>query len=739
MKLANLSTFRPLLAGFCLALFVAVESGQQQPPAQTDDVIRINTDLAQTAVIVVDKNGKFVDGLQREQFELRVDGKPQPISFFERVTAGSAREKQLATRGNSSAAPLKATPERSSTRGRTIIFFIDDLHLSLQSVDRTRKTIMHFIESEMGPRDLVAIASASGQIGFLEQFTDNKEVLKAAVARLIPRPYVVRGYEMNSSPMSEYIALMIDTKSDRNVMDVYIEECMKQSQLPKRIKRAVDAIRMTCETQVKNSARSILAQATAITENTYLSLERLMRSSAALPGRKLAFVLSDGFLLDTGPRNASLVDKLQRITDAAQRAGVVIYTIDAKGLMSGLLDATNNVVPDPNGRLQTIASGEIAASQDALNALAGDTGGRALRNQNTFDRWVAKVLDETSNYYLLAWRPETEAQKNEKFRRVEVSITGRPDLTARLPRGYIEGAKVALTASNSLSAENGNSSPREPSKSSGVELRDALTDFYTRGTLPTLLSLSYLSTPDNGMMLISSMQIAGNVLAYGADGKQPATVDLAGVVLNDKGKIVTSFKNQLNVKPLASDAARPEHSGIIYNHHAPLKPGIYQVRVAARDDKSGLVGSAMQWVVIPDLTGRQLALSSLLLGGQVLETAQSKGSIETRPEPQIQFSVDHHFSRSSHLDFWVFVYNASQSSGAVNLTVQAQVWRDGQAIVTTPQRPLTMNGMTDMARIPYSGTLRLNNLTAGLYELRVIVTDLSAKTTAAQSAKFDIE
>src|SRR4029079_17014917 len=127
------------------------------------------------------------------------------------------------------------------------------------------------------------------------------------------------------------------------------------------------------------------------------------------------------------------------------------------------------------------------------------------------------------------------------------------------------------------------------------------------------LSLTYLNTPKNETVLTSSMQIASGSLDYGNDGRQPATIRLAGVILNDKGKFAASFRNQLTVKPVAE--GRSDSTGIIYNQHTPLTPGIYQVRVAARDEKSGRVGTALQWVVIPDLGSRHVTLSSLLLGG----------------------------------------------------------------------------------------------------------------------------
>ncbi len=169
-------SYRILLLIVLAGVLPAPVSGQTQiPPSKppADDVIRVNTELVQTGVMVFDKQGHFVDGLRREQFELSVDGKPQPISFFEQVKAGTSKERaQLASIANPAAAE-KATAI-NDPRGRTIVFFIDDLHLSLDSLGRTRKTLAHFIDEEMNENDRVAIASTTGDIGFLQQFTDNK-------------------------------------------------------------------------------------------------------------------------------------------------------------------------------------------------------------------------------------------------------------------------------------------------------------------------------------------------------------------------------------------------------------------------------------------------------------------------------------------------------------------------------------------------------------------------------------
>ena len=670
------------------------------------DVVKTDTDLVQTAVTVLDKKGHFVEGLQRDQFELMVDGKPRPVAFFERVAAGSPRELELAALNNPNNTP--ATPTTAArVPGRTIVFFFDDLHLSPDSMNRSRMMLQHFLDREMNSKDNVAILTASGQVGFLEQFTNNKAVLDAAMARLIPRPYVAEGYSYgNSTKMTEYMAYTIDTgKTDDKVLTFYIEECMKGANTFRKARSALALVRASCETQVKNSARAVLMQSAQITQNTYNSLESAMRSLARAPGRKLAFFLSDGFLFDAGPRAANVRDKLDHVIDAAQRAGVVVYTIHAAGLVnSNFLDAGNSRPMDPAGRLDIASTGELEAKQDALNGIASATGGRALRSMNFFDKWVSAVLDETSNYYVVAWRPENDQEKGPKFKNVKISVVGQPELTVRAPRGYVP---VPEPAAATVAKD---SKPKTPD----AELRDALSDFYPAGSLPTLLSLTYLSTPANGLVVTSSIKISGT-------GTEPATIKLAGVVLNDKGKIASSFKNQLNIEP------RGVSDSIFYNHHTPLAPGIYQVRVAARDEKSGRVGSAIQWIVIPDLAKSHLTLSSVLLGGQLIQ------------DKSVQLSVDHIFSRLSQLGYWVFVYNAKRdASGNPQITIQTQVLRDGQPVLNSPQRKLNNTG-PDIERIPFGEELALNTLSPGKYDLRVTVTDGVAGTSTSQIADFIVK
>jgi VWFA-related protein len=713
--------------------------GQQTPPpdAQTGDVLRIDTELIQTGVTVLDKQGRFVEGLKPEQFELKVDGKPVPFSFFDRVTAWTAREeKQLAAAGGAKAPVTPdGLPSGTSYRGRTIIFFVDDLHLSLEGLGRTRAAMTRFLEREMTPRDQVAFTSASGQIGFLQQLTDNKAVLRAALARLKQIPYVV--LDRDQPPMTEFIAIRI-LNGDKEARDFYAEELMRRS-----FRRTKGITLDTFYETVKNRANQILVSLENVTTTSLSSLENLLRTTAQIPGRKLIFFISDGFYLDTKNGIAAANDRLKHVTDTATRTGSVIYTIDARGLFSPFADASGDRPFDPTGRLDRTNVGEGTLSQDGLSALAGDTGGRFLKNQNYFDTWVAQMLEETSNYYLLAWRPPAEEQKMGKFKRIEVSIAGRPDLTVRLPRGFLSGQtqRPAKSVDKETAALDTNTA-MAPAKGVEGDLRSALGAPSARKGLPTQLSTSFIDVPNTGTVLTASMQMQTAALNYGADGRQPVAIDIAGIILNEQGKQAGNFKTRINVNSLPSNANAEERAGVIYNYKLPLKPGLYQVRVAARDNETGLTGSDAQWIEIPDLATRRLTLSSLLIGGQFVGSTQKQATGEAALTEQVQFSVERRFRRGSHINFLTMIYNAARGASGNNapdLEAQIRLTRDGQAIVTSPVRKLAPAPGTDLARIPYSADIALQSLPAGRYVLQVTVSDRLAQTTATQQITFDIE
>jgi VWFA-related protein len=717
-----------------LLVVVAIAQERKTPPEQTDEVLRISSNLVQTDVMVFDRQGHFVDGLKPDQFELRVDGKPQSISFFERITAGSSDEDMqiMAARGGSNAVvrPASQTDDANTVRpldrGRVIFFYLDDLHLSADSIKRTREGLAHFVENEMRQNDQIDIHTTSGQLGVLQQLTSDKVVLQTALKRLQPRPYVVRDNER--TPMSEYQALSIE-RGDRPVIDYFVEQLAKETNIAvqRRSARTTQPSKINMgdnrqETLVKARAKAILEQAASVTQSTLSSLENLVRASAPIPGRKLLFLISDGFFINE--QSSDSLHRLSQIADAAARSGTIIYSLEARGLAAGLTPASERAAYDPTARVQIIETAAVTAAQQPLQIIASHTGGRALLDTNEIVPGLGQALNETSAYYLIAWRPETVEQSNGKFHQVEVKVKGRDDLTVRVGSGFLsEAPPLARKADSSKSK-----SVKEKAEES--DLLTAIRALYPKRGLPTALSVGYTNATNADLMLTASVQVDASVLDIdSAVGGQKSNVDVVGVVINDEGKTIADFEQRLTVDP--SLMTKEQQRRIVYSRQLRIAPGLYQMRVATRDNKSGRTGSAAQWIEIPDISHGVFSLGSIFVGELTAEI-RSAGQ-------QAIISVNRRFARTSRLLFQTYVYNAAHAANSSDVALQVQVFRDDQPVITVPLRKLPTDGITDLARISYEDDFALDKLPPGRYALQVTAIDRTAKTSASQRLNFEIE
>jgi VWFA-related protein len=712
---------------------------------QAGDVLRINTELVQTDVMVFDKENRLVEGLSPEQFELTLDGKPQAIASFERIKTGSSQEaaqvQASARRGaqaDARAAAATATTTASTTdNGRVILFFLDDVHLSTESLTRARKALLEFVDRRMRQNDLVAIVSTSGQIGFLQQLTDNEAVLHEAIARLSykrnPETYSGR------TVITDYQANQIAEHFDRDLFNYLVSSTMNEFQLVPPKGGDPRGLAQIAINNVRNRVRQIESQGRAVTSNTLGVLMGLMRSSAQLPGRKLVFFMSDGFITDARSQSMAM---LKRVTETAARVGVVVYTMDVRGTYGDpAVDAGRNDFPDgmASGVSARNPSTEASAMREPLRIMADDTGGRALLNSNSIPDSIQQALDETSSYYLLAWRPETDEQRNGRAR-LKVTIKNRPDLRVRLRRNYFTAPTAPPTPP--ASSEKAKETPDSASKPGGrstslkpeAELLAALGAPYPQRSLPTSLAVGYLNTPEQGLVLKLSMQIERWAFNFdSSDEAQKRELDVIGAAMDDRGVIVT-FKQVLTV---AQDStARKQGLPALWNQQLRLPPGLYQVRVAVRERGSGRTGSAQQWIEVPDISRGGLQLSSLFLA----ERSSSTGEQSSAPRT-LMVDVDHRFARSSVLRYQTYVYNAAPAgpNSAPDVEVQTRVLRDGRTLVTQPTQKVPTAPPADPARLPYWAEVSLADLPPGRYLLQVTAIDRTAKTSATQSTRFIVE
>ncbi len=545
-----------------------------------DDVVRTKTELVQTDVTVVDKRGRFVEGLSAADFELRVDSRLQSLAFFEQVRTGSIdEEKQLTAARKGDATPnvkLVRTPASVGDRERVVFFFVDDIHLTGEGLNRARSVLTHFVENKMTTKDRVAIVSTSGQIGFLQQLTDNKAVLRAAISRL--------NFKYNPETtaskvsISEVDANLVANHADRELFGYLIEATMKELDIG-----AANAV-----TIVTNRVRQINAQARLAELDTLSRLEGLLRSTTPLAGRKILFFISDGFVVDAKRSNGS--DVMRRVANEAARVGAVIYSLHTRSNSFGAgVDVSKSDYPDFSSRTASRSLAESKMPQEPLETLADETGGRAYLNSNALDDGVAKALSESSAYYLLAWRPDSEDQRAGKSR-INVAIKGHPDLRVRMRRHFFDFKKTQAAGNTPVEA----AAPATNAPEN--DLKAALGSLYPRRDLPTSVSTSFLKSKDNSTTLNLSMKIDGETLGFDeASGKSRAVVDVLGIALDDRGRF-SSFRQKVEIP---REVLTKDGRFIKWTQSLPLPPGLYHVRVAVRDRQTGRTGSAITWIEIP--------------------------------------------------------------------------------------------------------------------------------------------
>src|SRR5690349_7497219 len=184
----NIRPFLPLLLLFSVLLPALGQNKPAQQPQQTiddkDDVVRINTNLVQVDAVVT-KGSKPVTDLTADDFEIFEDGRRQTITSFAYISNVPASAPQpVKTDKKTTATAVPYTPIKADDPHRTIALVVDDLGLSAESMGLVRNQLRKFIAEQLQPNDLVAIIRTSGELGALQQFTNDKRLLNRAVDRL---------------------------------------------------------------------------------------------------------------------------------------------------------------------------------------------------------------------------------------------------------------------------------------------------------------------------------------------------------------------------------------------------------------------------------------------------------------------------------------------------------------------------------------------------------------------------
>lgn len=722
------------------------------PVVDDNKVVKVSTTLIQIDVTITDERGRIVRDIKPDEVEIYENGQKQPITHFKFISnAPKAKEKRKSDTSKASVPepPLVLRPEQVR---RTIALVVDDLTLSFESAAHTRRALKRFVDEQMQDGDLVGIIRTGGGIGALQQFTSNKQQLYAAIER-VRWNSAGRGRFGSFDPVEPTMG-----QSRRSTGDPFVSNSEIQQE-----RDFYDA---------NNDFRESL-----FTTGTLGALKYIVANMGELPGRKSVILFSDGFQIFPGVRNqvasarlladergntlppsavdgyiaARTLDFLKELISIANREAVVFYTIDARGLETTSMTAADKFVDptflDPTAlntmqRVEDDRSRELFSTQQGLVYLAKETGGFAYVNQNDMSYGVEKALDDQS-YYLIAYEPDSESfdAERRKFNRLEVKVR-RKDTKVRHRTGFFvdnqgeEEKKIRIDVNT-------------PTK-----IMRALTSPFAVNGVSLRLNALFGHNEKRGYYVHSFIHINARDLTFTklSNGNYQAVFDVLAISYGDNGVPV----DKENV--VGTMNFRPEHyerilrEGFSYSFIFPVKkPGAYQMRVAIFDRGNKEVGSANQFIEIPNLKKTGVTLSGLVLenlsmqawnqlmsgSSQVLAAATS-----SRPDP-LQDTSLRSFRRGTVLRYGVEIYNAKLPPGQqAQIRIQTRVFHDRQKVFESEERALDLSSQQGSKAPVFTDAVSLGeNLLPGDYVLQVIVTDGLAKEKkrlATQYVQFEV-
>ncbi len=711
-----------------------------QKDQKTEPVIRLETELVQIDLVVADKAGKLVSDLKREDFQVIEDGKPQTVTHF--AMGSSTQPASWIVSEPRKTPDGKTAPPLEEVRGRYVVLAVDDFHLTPSDLLIVKQTLNKFIDKQLVSGDQVALATTSGNLGFYQQFTNEPDILKRAIKRLsVQERKVTSSFDVPR--ITDYQAELIDM-GDSDALELAVQEILRNMGLPpsppgRSNSSSAASSRQIAVSQAQSKARMIVTQNAHYSGSTLETLEGVIRSLRDLPGRKMLVLLSDGFYL--GGNISNKIYDLRRITDAATRAGVVIYSVDARGLIATPPggDASEQPPPDvgmPGARAR-IENTSTEAKRDALNALARDTGGFPLFNTNDLNLGLQRVLDDNETYYVLAYEPQI-SHRDGRFHKIEVRIPGRPELRIRTRKGYF--APTETVAAKQEKPKSPEQAEKIASAARETQLRAGLTSLFPLHGIDVGMSADFVDTPESGPVAVLNAELDPAGLTFNnVGGNLQSLLDVVAAVFDERGKVVASYNERVNINLTPARYEEALKQGFNYRKVVKLAPGFYQARIAIREDGTARVGSASQWVEVGDLAKKQLALSSVFLTPSL--EADPVGAEAKAARENNHASTSHRkFARGGSVDFFVVAYNAKTDKGNIpDLVVQSQVFSGSKLVYATPLGPVSIAPGSDQQRVPYAARLSLANFSPGEYELRLVVIDRLAKATANKKVNFSVE
>ena len=642
----------------CVLFFVC-------PLLAQDTVFSVSTTLVQVDCVVTNAAGRQVTDLRPEQFEVVVDGKPQAITNFSYIRLD---------------APAPVAVVKPADVRRSTVLVVDDLSLSFTSMHYVQRALRKFVDEQMQPGDLVALWETGRGNSVFQQFTSDKRVIGAAVDNLHWNP---RAFGL--ADWSE--------RAERGGEDRMVRNGPPETRRAQRAEFSEDLAYARLNTTV----------------GALDTLGELMDQLRTVGGRKTVVFFSDGLFLpglDVPGEHRQMVDAnlmltyFRRLIDRANRAGVVLYTVDGRGLVAG----------SPQG-----GGAGLTLSQEGLIELAERTGGFAGVNGNDFNYYLKRVEEDQSGYYLIGFKaPEniaTASGARPEFHSLKVKVNA-PGLHAHSRSGFFGETDEA-------------SRPKYVTRQ--AQMMAAVQSLFNKSDVRVKMTAWYRRTRNGRTFVHNLLYIDPRDVTFRTDlfGVHYAALDLYVLAsgyeadpLASEGKHITIDVNDEQMKKVMAE-------GLLLELDVPVKhAGAYQVRASVLDNLSRATGSAGQYIDIPDLKKQRLALTTPVIDDGV---APAENRFNDKAAAVREFRAGSRLA---------FAFRIEADKGAGNYDTRVQLYREQTPILGDP---LKVRASGDGGR-EVRGELRLSKtLPPGQYYLQATASELASKNPRSASSWIEFE
>lgn len=693
-------------AATLLAGIMAAGAQQQQPaaqqPAADPGVAKFTTtlQLVVETVTVNDKNGNPIEGLRPEDFTVTENGTPQKLQFVEFMKLPLAGDPALSfsTRPDPDAPPKPAaTPAAPSVTAtaiapeppgdiryrnkRLLALYFDMSAMPVPDQLRAFSGTLKFLKTQTTPSDLIALMQFSnGSVKVLQDFTGDRDLLLGQLNKMIAAS---EGLDENGNDDSTS-----DTGSAFGQDDG--------------------------EFNIFNTDRQLSALQTAV------------KMLGTLNEKKSLIYFASGLRLNGVDNQA----QLRATLNAAIRANVVMFPIDARGLVAQapLGDASKGspggVGMYNGGSAMAMMSG-FQKSQDTLYALAADTGGKAMFDYNDLSMGIVNAQKATTSYYILGYYT-TNTALDGKFRKISINLKEYPSAKLDYRQGYF-GAKEFTKFTQA---------DKERQLEDALMLGDPITD------LTIAMEVNYFQLNRAEYYVPVVMKIPGSELALARKGGAERTViDFIGEIKDEYGTTIQNIRDKVDIKLSGETAAELQKRNIQYDTGYTLLPGQYTIKVLARDAETGRIGTFMNKFIVPNLNKetQRIPISSVVLSSQRVEL---KDALYTAGKDKDQItnplvadgqklipSVTRVFNKNR--DMYVYLQAYEPTAETIQPLVAFVTFYKGQnkAFETQPL-PVTEGINNRLKTVPLKFSIALAKLPPGKYNCQVTVLDPKAQKAA---------